>query len=65
MTRSRASALLASRLRFRTCDPLHCEDADSDHLVKNTDELVAATHVADDHTTGIDIAEPIVAQQFW
>ena len=32
------------------------EDGEGDHLVKNAAELVAATHVADDHDVGIDHA---------
>ena len=31
--------------------------AEGDHLVKNAEEIVAATHVADDHVTGTDHAE--------
>ena len=33
------------------------EVAECDHLVKNAAELMAATHVADGHTVGIDHAD--------
>ena len=36
------------------------EDAEGDHLVKNAEELVAATHVADGLVTGTDHAEQLV-----
>ena len=38
------------------------EVAEGDHLVKNTAELVADTHVADGHVISIDHAEPFVAR---
>ena len=38
------------------------EDADVDHLVKNAADLVAATHLADDHMTDVDHSEPFVAR---
>ena len=34
----------------------------STHTSKNAADLVAATHVADDHVTDVDHAEPFVAR---
>ena len=37
-------------------------DGEDDHIVNKAVDLVAAAHVADGHSTGIDHAEPFVAQ---